>query len=383
MNYLFRNHLYFGALVLIAVFFSFTCKTPRNVVTAGDVPEKNSNEVPFNWPWRGISVQSQNTKAADIKYLAEIGVNSIRIQLKPSKRTATEGGDPTENFYKEIKWADSLMDEAKKHSITSILAFNFPVLDPADSTDDKSPEFWNNPFYLDSTYKLVAILAAHYKNRGDEFSTYEVLGEPAIIDKIKTRSPEKLEEFYKQVLKQIRRHDSRRWLLLTPGPWGKPTNYRNFVPFNIQDPHLIYGAHMYLPDAFTHQGVKEREKGISYPGIIKGEYFDRSVIVKKFNALIAFEKKFNYPVYIGEFQAARWSDGAEIWVKDVISVMDSLGWSWSYFAFKAGQKFWDPYYEVNDKNIPKEKWTLRYRGPETEQWNNMIREFNKNKTKGR
>lgn len=341
--------------------------------------KNNKSNLPPNWPWRGISIESKNTTGSDIDYLASVNVNFVRIQLKPSRRTLREKGDPKNCFYKEIAWADSMLDKCKEHGITAVLAFNFLVLDPALGIEDKSAIFWEQQSFLDSTYRMVGILARHFSKRGAELSCYEVIGEPAVKGIGGAKTPQKIELFYQQVLKEIRKTDTSRWFLLTPGPWGHPTSYEGFEPYNIKDDKLIYGAHMYLPDAFTHQGVKDRKGRTSYPGFFKGEYFDKTMIRKKFSYLSAFEKKYNYPIYIGEFQSARWSEGADQWVQDVLETIDSFGWAWSYFAYEPGQNFWDPFYDVKNPNDAPEKRTIEFIGPTTKNWKFMISEYKKNK----
>ena len=138
---------------------------------------------------------------------------------------------------------------------------------------------------------------------------------------------------------------------------------------------------MYLPDPFTHQGIKKRERGYTYPGPIKGENWNKSTIENRFAALKKFEKTYGYPVYVGEFQATRWSPGAELWVKDVLETCDQYAWSWSMFAFEAGTEAWDPYFDVANKTSPSEEWTIQYVGPETPLWKYMLTQFARNRKK--
>jgi endoglucanase len=276
-------------------------------------------------------------------------------------------------------WAESILDACKKHGITSLVAFNHLVLDPKIEVDEKSQKFWDDQRYVDSTYSMINIIATRFKNRGDELSAYEVMGEPVIQKKGGGITPPQLENFFRNVLLTIRRVDKERWFLLSPGPWGRPTNYAGFDGFNIQDSRVIYNAHMYLPDPFTHQGIRSRPKGVEYPGNVKGEYWDRKTVEEKLSILKRFQKKHDCLVYIGEFQAARWSKGSEKWVKDVLEISDSFQWSWSLFAFEAGTEAWDPYYDVANKNLPTEKWEIKRVGPTTPLWTYMMSEFAKNK----
>ncbi|MBK9638967.1 MAG: cellulase family glycosylhydrolase [Bacteroidetes bacterium] len=299
--------------------------------------------------------------------------------MKPVIRAKRKNLDPKQCFFDELIWAESILDECKKHGMTSVVAFNHLVLDPKIKIDEKSPEFWEDRKYIDSTYSMINIIASRFKNRGDELSAYEVMGEPVIQQKNGGKTPPQLENFFANVLQTIRKVDKERWFLLSPGPWGKPTNYIGFDGFNIQDDRIIYNAHMYLPDQFTHQGIRTRPKGVEYPGRIKGEHWDRKMVEEKLAIMKKFQKKHNCLIYIGEFQAARWSKGAEVWVKDVVEVMDSYQWSWSLFAYEAGTEAWDPYYDVVNKNLPLTEWDIKKVGPSTPLWKFMMSEYGKNK----
>lgn len=339
-----------------------------------DYVKSTSKKYPTGWPWKGVSIQSGKSDYKDIQILKEAGANFVRIQLKPCKRTNNGKISPTEAFYNEIKWADKILDECKKYKMTALIAHNYLVLDPKDEVDDKSKEFWQGNKYLDSTYSQINIICNHFKNRGEELSAYEFIGEPAIggDDLSNNSSPSRLEEFFTNALKIIRKYDNQRYFLLTPGPYGKPLNYIGFKGFNIKDDKLIYGAHMYLPMPYTHQGVKNRPRGVNYPGTIAGKYWDKNALIKSFNSLKTFESKTGYPIYIGEFQSVRWAPNCNQWVKDVIDIMNQNKWSWSYFAYQPDFDFWNPYMEVKNPNDDNKDWILENKGRESQIWKYLI-----------
>lgn len=357
---------------------SSTTTTP--LPADASTPEKTgaTKVLPINWPWRGVSVESKKTVAADLAYLKSIQVNFIRIFIKGDKRAKREGIAPRTAFYKELSWADSILNEAKQQGITCMIAFNNLVLDPNSEIDDKRPSFWNNAEMLDSAYRMVDIIARRYRNRGDELTAYEVIGEPAVNIEGKTRTPEKIENFFSTVLKTIRRYDQKRFFLLTPGPWGKPVNYRNFEGYEINDKRIIYGAHMYLPDEFTHQGVKKRPRGFEYPGMVDLIYWDKAMIRKKFEALQAFERRTGHLIFIGEFQSVRWAKGANEWLRDVLDILEESKWAWAMYGYQCDTDFWDPYYDVTDRSAPVDAWKISYAGKETEGWKIMKDFFRKN-----
>jgi hypothetical protein len=349
----------------------------RNSEKPDPAPQRKS--LPPAWPWRGISIQSEQSTSEDIDYLASIGVNFIRIQMKPPIVARKKKMQPLQAFEAELNWADSMVSACARNGITSMIAFNHLVLDPSSEWDETSPAFWSDKSIRDSLSNLVEIVVKRFATRGQEVCAYEVMSEPVVKSVTGGKAPDELELFYQAILKKIRLHDQNRWFLLTPGPRGRPNNFEGFTAFDIRDDKLIYGAHMYMPDIFTHQGIKERPKGITYPGTIKGQHWDRGAIAKAFSSLRAFEKETGYPVFIGEFQAVRWGNGADLWVRDVIETMDAYGWAWAYFAYEAGQHFWDPFYDVENRQAPSKEWELKKNGPDTEIWKYMRSRYAENR----
>lgn len=49
-----------------------------------------------------------------------------------------------------------------------------------------------------------------------------------------------------------------------------------------------------------------------------------------------FQKKWHVPIYVGEFSVIRWApkNDAVLWLTDVIDLLESRSWSWSYHAFR-------------------------------------------------
>lgn len=346
-------------------------------VSAAEAPQRTA--LPKNWPWRGVCIPSAHYVSGDIEYLSSIGVNFIRIQPKSPRRAKRDNLDPVTAFYKELEWIDEVLDECKKYNLTSIIAFNYVVLDPDNPVSDKSAEFWSNRKYIDSTLNMIEIIAKRYKDRGDELSAYEVIGEPAIATGKKAIIPDNLEDFYKSSLQRIRKYDERRYFLVAPGPWGTPNNYNGFNGFNLNDNKIIYGAHFYLPNPYTHQGIKNNPRGLVYPGNINGKQWDKDMMRKNLAALRSFEKEHNALVYIGEFQSIRWAQGANKWVNDLADLLDEAGWSWTYFAYKPDFDFWNPYFEVENPQAKPGQWKLKETGPKAEIWQDMIRRFQKSK----
>lgn len=364
-----KNKLFIIGAVLITAFY---CLADYYVTRPffEEASKPQSQRVSFN-TLKGVSIQSQYGSHLDVPYLASIGVNCIRIQIKPSDRSARMGTTPKVAFTTELGWAERIIDECKVNGITSIVSFNDFVIDPSDTTNDNDAKFWNDSIYLKNTYAYIKAIVTKYKSKGSELCAYEFMAEPAIYDPATQTAiqPPRLEEFYKNALFIVRAYDSSRCFMLTPGPWAMPTSYNNFNGFTgISDSNVIYNVHMYMPHSFTHQGISDRPRPIYYPS----STFNADTIAKRFKAVKDFETRTGNRIIVGEFQAVRWAPNADQWVKDVLTNIKANGWSWCYFAYKPNFKFWNPYYVVGNPTSKPQYWYLKNLGTTSDMWQYMI-----------
>jgi len=120
--------------------------------------------------------------------------------------------------------------------------------------------------------------------------------------------------------------------------------------------NLIYTPHGYSPLLITHQGI-DAYQGITdpadrimYPGDspYEADYFPN---VSYWKSPMNFGRTFNVPIWVGEFSCVNWaprnSAGEWVstrWLDDCIKFMESVGWSWSYHAWRE--------FEAWDSEIP-------------------------------
>tara|TARA_B110000503_G_C7124890_1_gene404138 strand:- start:842 stop:1849 length:1008 start_codon:yes stop_codon:yes gene_type:complete len=307
---------------------------------------------------QGVSMQSAKGSHLDIAYLNSINVKTLRIQIKPIDRVDRTKVTPQVAFNVELSWALRIVEECNKVGIKPVIAFNEILL--TDSLSDETPEFWTDS-NLSIAYFNIGKVVAKFANK---VYAYEFISEPVIVQNSVSTSPSRLEEFYTKTLQIVRQRDTTAYVILTPGPWGMPTNYNKFLPFNIVDSKLIYNFHMYLPFNYTHQGLNNRPKGIIYPNA----EFNVDTILKRFKVVSEWSIKYNYPIFLGEFNTVRWSKNSDLYVQDVIDAAKLYNFEWCYFAFKPNYKFWNPYYEIGNPNANPTKYYLKYIGPDTQQW---------------
>jgi aryl-phospho-beta-D-glucosidase BglC (GH1 family) len=142
-------------------------------------------------------------------------------------------------------------------------------------------------------------------------------------------------ELAQAAAKAVREVDTKHAIIVECAAGGNPYGYPGFEPIDV--PGVVYSVHMYLPHAFTHQGVKgEWSKQYTYPGEIGGTHWDKERLEQSLKPVIDFQKGYNVHIYLGEFSAIRWApdNSAYRYLRDCIDIFEKHGWDWSYHAFR-------------------------------------------------
>lgn len=335
-------------------------------------------ELPPNWPWRGIVMTSAaSPNEDDIKYLAEIGANTVVLHVDLRFEAQQHNESPALVWKRDIAWTDRILDACKKHGMTALISVYQIPADPKLGLTQESPEFWNDPARRQEAIDIAERLARHFKDRGPELGAYSILSEPVLRIKGNPVLPPAWPELMSSIVKAIRRHDQKRYITVTPCLGGLPANYGGARP--LDDPYIVYEAHMYVPGTFTHQGIYENPLGVNYPGFTSLRYWNRKALEEYMAPLIAFQKKNKALIFVGEFSAVRWAQGSEHYLNDLIDMFDNQGWGWSYFEFNSWHG-WDPSYDsVYSTNEDARK---HYVGKDSARWKLLRETYAKNKVRG-
>jgi aryl-phospho-beta-D-glucosidase BglC (GH1 family) len=143
------------------------------------------------------------------------------------------------------------------------------------------------------------------------------------------------EELAEKTAKAVRAIDPKHAIIIEPAQGGNPYGLDGFKPLDV--PGVVYSVHMYLPHAFTHQGVFDKGGPRHvYPGMIDGKMWDKAQLEAALKPAIDFQKNYGVQIYIGEFSAIRWApdNSACRYLSDVIDIFEKYGWDWSYHAFR-------------------------------------------------
>lgn len=334
---------------------------------------------PPAWPWKGVTMNQNATGPQDIDLLVKsLDVNSIRLTLRPRSLALKQKLSPEQAWKATLDWTAAMLDRCKQHHLVGIISMSQFPIDPALGIKQTSPKFWRDPEQLNQVVQLTADLAKRFKDRGPELGAYQIINEP-LVRGTGAQRPGNWPDLIRRIVAAIRNHDPQRYVCVAAGPGGTPDGIRTFQP--LSDKHLIYTAHMYLPLAYTHQGVNGRRHGSSYPGQARGRFLDRRFIDRAFENLRLFSKQHHALVYISEFSAVRWAPGAEQYLLDVVDAMLANRWAFSYHSW-GGYHAWSPFYGPDDRADRPDARVRHFRGRMTPRFQTLQRIFNTNDISG-
>lgn len=305
------------------------------------VPEPSSNTkqtpkstiaLPQKTKFRGV-MSGHHLKEADFRELAKWNVNLIRFQIVNPRNSGVDlsTGKAFQN------WIDSWIPEINR-VLKLCEKYNIKVvLDLHSGPAAKQGKLYNNKMAWnhdcqDSLVKAWEKLASTYKNNPAVWG-YDILNEPREDDYVyMPNGPLDWNRLAEKIALAIRNIDKETPIIVEPPRWGSPQALLTFKPIAVDN--VIYSVHFYAPHQYTHQGIHNRPDNISYPGKIAGKNWDKETIRKQLEPVVWFQKKYNVPIYIGEFSVARWAPGGARWLKDTIDIFEENGWDWTYHAFR-------------------------------------------------
>ena len=126
--------------------------------------------------------------------------------------------------------------------------------------------------------------------------------------------------------KAIRKIDPDVPIIVEANEGDSPEAFSYMSPLELTN--VVYETHMYLPMAFTHQGVfSSGDALIAYPNAEKGWNID--FLRQQLKPVRDFQLKHGARIYAGEFSAVAWAPGAEKHLADCISLFEEYGRNWT------------------------------------------------------
>lgn len=291
----------------------------------------------MEWEWPAKLPEYSEEDFRDIS--AKPGASVIRLSFE--YKNFEDDSNPY--VYKQSGWdlMDNAINWAKNNNVYVILDFH-DVQGGGNRANwyrDGRPvnQIWSwdsgHPEYRDRYLALWKAIAARYSNE-PIIAGYDIMNEP---------DPPSLAEFPKwQQLAQdavdtIRQVDANHIIFMECRNEGAGGFLR--VPTKpLADPanKTAYSFHFYEP---VEQAAMQERDTIVYPGVINKVLWDRNMLVEKMAPAISFMRKYNVPMWVGEYASYSGSDGFADWQTDAVEIMQEYDMSYTYWVYKEGQKW--------------------------------------------
>lgn len=313
-------------LVLLFTFFSLTgfAQTPAfefNKKLGVGVNMGNMFEAPSETDW------GNPWKPEYFGIISQMGFKHVRIPIRwepASRSSATPPYLITPAFFTRIR---QVVDDALKNHLIAIINMHHHEALLTDLPGQKVR-------FLSQWTQI----SEYFKNYSDSL-IFEVLNEPN-----SSVTPEIWNALFPEALQKIRLTNPKRYVLMGTAEWGGLGGLAKLVLPG--DPYVFPTIHYYNPFHFTHQGASwsgpESNNWLGTKWLnTEGE---RQSIQNDFAPLVAFSKKHNVPVHIGEFGAYEKADMPSRirWTNYLARYFGELGFSCAYWEFSAGFGIYDP-----------------------------------------
>ena len=259
--------------------------------------------------------------------------NLIRWQLIRTSRAGGAKVDYDAWLEGELKKLEAALPRCEQYGLLVVVDLHSPPGGKATGggyagSDDR---FFTDPQCQEKFVRLWRSLATRFKSSPAIWG-YDLANEPVEDDL--AESCDDWQGLAERAARAIREVDPRRAIIVEPANWGGPDGFRELIPLPVSN--VVYSVHMYMPHAFTHQGVFGSGQPYSYPGEIQGEQWDRARLEKALLPVIEFQKRYGVHIYAGEFSAIRWAPGNSAcrYLADLIDIFEAHGWDWTYHAFR-------------------------------------------------
>ncbi len=279
----------------------------------------NALDAPKEGEW-GFTLEEKYFQAAK-----DAGFDSIRLPVRWSAHALTEPPytiDP--DFMKRVDWA-----------VNCALSRNMPVILNVHHYYDL---FSDPNGHKDRFLALWQQIAEHYKSY-PEILLFEPINEPS--GKL---SGNVLNSVLKQAIDVIRKSNPDR-IIVAGSEWNSPGKLSS-LQIPKDDRNIIVSIHTYSPLEFTHQGapwVTDHDSNTWLGTKWMGTDAEKSPIAKELDTAVAWAKRYNRPINLGEFGTFNKADmeSRARYTKFLADSAVERGFSFNYWQFDSDFAVYD------------------------------------------
>ena len=265
-------------------------------------------------------------KEDDFRTLHEWGARLVRYQINREWDKCNGNSNAAE--YDEyigavIKDLDKVLEWAREYGILVTIDLHGV---PGAKSNSRDMNLFYEKRYLAHFVRTWRRLAEHFRGNPSVYG-YDLINEPwQNVD----GAPYSYWDCQRLAAKAIRKVDPDTPIIVESNVCAQPETFAYLSPLAMGN--VIYEVHMYAPTAFTHQNVVAPQPRVAYPDASKG--WDRAGLEKILKPVVEFQKRHHARIYVGEFSAISWAEGADRYIADCIDIFRDYGWDWTYHAFR-------------------------------------------------
>ena len=279
---------------------------------------------------RGVMLPASAPTRADFATLKSWGVTLARYQMCRNWGRANTNQDLGEYD----RWIDEKLDTlerilpwAREDGIRLVVDLHVP---PGGRDESSDMNMFYDERYARHFVEVWQKIARRFKGRPEIYG-FDLINEP-------TQTRRALPDcdywnLQRRAAEAVRAIDPSTPIIVESNGWDSPATYPYLSPLKMDN--VIYQFHLYVPHAFTHQGVSGGWTKTAYPDAARG--WNKEMLRAEIKPVLEFQKKHNCRIYVGEFSAITWAQGAEAYLADCISLFEEYGFDWTYHAFREWQ----------------------------------------------
>lgn len=180
-------------------------------------------------------------------------------------------------------------------------------------------------------------------------------------------TPRDIYKFYSKIIKEIRKVDADKMIMLDAGWYGQPGAFC-YWPSAFEDRNILYSFHMYEPYEFTSNKNFKEKNNYVYPGLVPfGKdtiYWDKNTTELYFQPFLKWVEENDIPInriVCGEFGCMRKNEGAAKYLQDIINFLNQYGFHWAFYSYR--EDAWDGYdYELGTEALGWKYWEAKEKG---------------------
>ena len=219
----------------------------------------------------------------DARFIKSLGLNLVRLPF--NYRHFEDDMNPMAIREAGLKQLDRVIKICSDHEIYTILdlhaAAGYQNQDWHSDNPSQQAFFWQHKHFQDRAVWLWEVLAARYKDN-PWVAGYNPLNEPSDPTGVL------LDAFYRRVVAAIRKIDPDHIIFLDGNRYSQ-----DFSVLGPPMPDIVYTLHNYAVPGFIDGG--------DYPGVSRGEYFDKNVLHDKLLNTCQYMLENHTPIWVGEF----------------------------------------------------------------------------------